>query len=295
MENASRALIMAGGVLIALIIITILLIMYNNITNYEEAKVERTRGEELAKFNMQYLTYNRKNVRGNELITLANKIISHNETRTDAVVINGIGYEPLTLNIILRTKGKSPEKTYEEFRYDTGEANKLFTEENYTESGNSYKLSSIQKTIKGLAKFGVTEDMLDKLATGITKIFFLDTNEYNDGVVTADGESKLKMAIKNFNIICGRKILKSGTDVELDESRGILKGDKDLKMPGYSAYGNIRESVFLYYEYKEFKKARFDCVNASNSNLDGIEYYKDSNGAETRVKSLTFRFTGELD
>ena len=43
MENASKALLMAAGVLIALIIIGALLLMFNNLSNYQETNTQNTR------------------------------------------------------------------------------------------------------------------------------------------------------------------------------------------------------------------------------------------------------------
>ena len=41
MENASKALIMAGGVMIALLIIGSLLLMFNNLSSYQVGSNER--------------------------------------------------------------------------------------------------------------------------------------------------------------------------------------------------------------------------------------------------------------
>ena len=82
MENASKALLMAAGVLIALIIIGALLLMFNNLSNYQETNTQNTRESQIVEFNKQFETYNRKDVRGNELMSLANKVIDYNERKT---------------------------------------------------------------------------------------------------------------------------------------------------------------------------------------------------------------------
>ena len=48
MENASKALLMAAGVLIALIIIGALLLMFNNLSNYQETNTQNTRESQIA-------------------------------------------------------------------------------------------------------------------------------------------------------------------------------------------------------------------------------------------------------
>ena len=64
MENASKALLMAAGVLIALIIIGALLLMFNNLSNYQETNTQNTRESQIVEFNKQFETCNRKDVRG---------------------------------------------------------------------------------------------------------------------------------------------------------------------------------------------------------------------------------------
>ena len=82
MENASKALLMAAGVLIALIIIGALLLMFNNLSNYQETNTQNTRESQIIEFNKQFETYDRNDVRGNELMSLANKVIDYNERKT---------------------------------------------------------------------------------------------------------------------------------------------------------------------------------------------------------------------
>ena len=79
MENASKALIIAGGVLIALIIITMFLIMYNRISNIQKEQEEQTKIEQLATFNAEYEAYDKKLMYGVDVITLINKVVENNK------------------------------------------------------------------------------------------------------------------------------------------------------------------------------------------------------------------------
>ena len=66
MENASKALIMAGSVLIALMIIGALMLMFGNLTSYQETDTQGTRSAQIAEFNQQFETYDRDDVRGSD-------------------------------------------------------------------------------------------------------------------------------------------------------------------------------------------------------------------------------------
>lgn len=79
MENASKALMIAGGVLIALIIITMFLLMFNRISNIEKEQEEQTKTEQLASFNAEYEAYNKKIMYGVDVISLINKVAENNE------------------------------------------------------------------------------------------------------------------------------------------------------------------------------------------------------------------------
>jgi type II secretory pathway pseudopilin PulG len=79
MENASKALLMAGGVLIAVLIIGILLYSFGSMSGYFEEQASQEEIEQLAEFNNQYEAYNRKLLRGTDVVSVLNKAINNNE------------------------------------------------------------------------------------------------------------------------------------------------------------------------------------------------------------------------
>lgn len=99
MENASKALTMAGGILIAILVIGALLLMFNQIGNYERAQTTDKKTSQLAQFNMDFERYTYDNgITGTDLISLANKIIDYN--KKDGVA-NSVNYNiKMSLTII---------------------------------------------------------------------------------------------------------------------------------------------------------------------------------------------------
>ena len=67
MENASRALIMAGSVLLALLIIGLLVFMFNSISGLKQQEANSEQVLKLAEYNKRILTYNRE-LYGPELV-----------------------------------------------------------------------------------------------------------------------------------------------------------------------------------------------------------------------------------
>ena len=58
MENASKALLMAGSILIALMVIGVLVLMFNNLSYYQKSSDENIKQAQIIEFNNQYETFN---------------------------------------------------------------------------------------------------------------------------------------------------------------------------------------------------------------------------------------------
>lgn len=100
MENASKALIMAGGVLISLMVIGLLVLFYNNLSGMQKIKTDSETEQQATEFNKQYDVYAR-DVYGSEILSIANKIADYNKREAD-----NKGYTPIDLEVTF-TKGLS--------------------------------------------------------------------------------------------------------------------------------------------------------------------------------------------
>ncbi len=128
MENASKALIMAGGIFIAILIITLLVFFYNNIVTVQNADEQAEIIEQSTEFNKQYDVYNRNNLYGSEILSLANKMEDYN--RKEAVEK---GYPEMEMEVTINdnvgtyfTRG-----TYSAEQLQTALANLQAKEEEY--------------------------------------------------------------------------------------------------------------------------------------------------------------------
>lgn len=79
MENASQALLMAGGILIALLIISALVIMFANLQTYQSNETSNIKTQQIAEFNGRFVTYEREDLTISDLKSVYNKILSNNE------------------------------------------------------------------------------------------------------------------------------------------------------------------------------------------------------------------------
>ncbi len=78
MENASYALLIAGGILFAILTITLLAAMFNNLSTMQNAKADVERTQELAEWNEQWEAYNGRYLYGTDVLTLINKAEQNN-------------------------------------------------------------------------------------------------------------------------------------------------------------------------------------------------------------------------
>lgn len=84
MENASKALIIAGGILIALLIISLGVYLFRNASSFSESYSERLAQDELNKFNNKFLIY-AKDLTPQEMVTVFNLVYENNKKNEDII------------------------------------------------------------------------------------------------------------------------------------------------------------------------------------------------------------------
>ena len=79
MENATKALLISGGVLIAIIILTVLVKTYSKIGMFQKQQLSKEEAEQIEEFNKDYTKYAGQYVYGTEVITIINKTVDYNK------------------------------------------------------------------------------------------------------------------------------------------------------------------------------------------------------------------------
>lgn len=92
MENATKALIIAGGMVIAMLIVGLLTWGYTQIRALQQENVTEEERQQIVEFNERFEAYNKKVVRGYQMISLANLVYDTNSRYTEEV-----GYTPVTI------------------------------------------------------------------------------------------------------------------------------------------------------------------------------------------------------
>lgn len=78
MENASKALIIAGSILISILVISLLVVFYNDIKDFMGTEHNIDVEEQASEFNKQYDVYYRDNLYGSDVLSIANKVNDYN-------------------------------------------------------------------------------------------------------------------------------------------------------------------------------------------------------------------------
>lgn len=78
MENASQALLIAGGILLAILILSTAVYMMGNVSKWGRAQDAENEAQKIAEWNAEWEAYNKKLLYGAEVLTVVNKANQHN-------------------------------------------------------------------------------------------------------------------------------------------------------------------------------------------------------------------------
>ncbi len=272
MENASKALLIAAGVLITMLIVMLLLFFKGRISEFynEQDKIDDI--ENVAQFNKQFTNYERKKVYGYELISLANMVEDYN-TRHSANGQNDEKYNPITLTISFAGSGNDVKN---KIWYDSeGNLNShLF------QDGKEYKQSITEHEIIITIKKGLNIEevygnaqVASKLAKSIDALIINDKDSYEiEKIAREQGidQNKAIEILKNKAVEDYKRIINNNSNITYSEIENIL-----LR----GGYNGI--SIKKYYEYYQFKRSVFECTEIK---------YDNKEGGTGRVESMTFKF-----
>ena len=280
MENASKAIIMAGSVLLTIAMVSLLIFGWNKFSAYYSSDDDLADIDDLTKFNLQFTNYERDDVHGYELVSLANKVYDYNTRRSNATgnKSNEL-YNPITMTIDFNGMR-------DKFRYssDLPPNQILFTKDTYSNNKeiNDF-IPKIQKATDIEEEFG-GKDKAEKLAKNIGSLILTQQQiDYNSSIMS-ETESKRQALAEYISIVGENNDLgitsdaikpKETSDSDNQNIKTLYKNMTD-KLTKY-------DDVMKYYEYYQFKKGIFKCTK--------LEYDQNTG----RVSTITFTFTGDIE
>lgn len=230
MENATKALLIAAGILLIIMIISAMMIFWDEMAGYFTEKHEVTMLEQLVEFNNKFSNYNGKTIRGNELLSIMNRIIDYNNYQADM-----LGYEPIAITVDL--KGHHGEMKY---RNETGGNTLIINSSIHNDGGtDDSDIKRISETSSRLSSnLGISDVKLQKLSAQI------------DNIVDDDvGDEPSKEDYKKYRAQLLTRIL----GYEVEDSR----------------IDNIKQATYQYYQFTQFKRAMFECKEIKYNEQNG--------------------------
>ena len=114
MENASKALIMAGSILISIMIISLLVLGYNQMSQLEQTRQDAKEADKLAEYMRRFEQFNRT-VYGSEIFSLGNLQVDY----ASFVARIDEGYQPVTITVEIKREIPDSRGYFEPKIYNT--------------------------------------------------------------------------------------------------------------------------------------------------------------------------------
>lgn len=249
MENVTKALLIAAGILFAVLILSLLAMFGGQLSGYYAEQHNSKIIEQDAKFNAQFENYNGQTIRGNEIISIMNKVVNYNTSIADMEK-----YDKVILSIDL--KGYQ-NRANDNFKYSDSDTS-IFQGKM---SANILKNTATSDVnIRDVAN--ISADLINELASaGISNI--------SDAQLQA-----LSADIQNIAIDSNAaQSLQITRNQKLQNILGKNKANS-LNVSQMNTLVNVTKS---YYQYTQFKRAMFKCT--------GVQHNTSQNG---RVIGMTF-------
>lgn len=250
MENATKALLIAGGIFIIMLIITLLVVFRSQLASYMEEKHNEKIVAQVVEVNSKFSEYQGKEIRGNELISIMNRIIDYNNLQASEY-----GYDKISISIDLVNR----DVFLQDVKYSNTGTDSIFDI-----SGNIIKNGNDDSSIKKIANLSsklvadnnsipnINDTKLQRLSANISYIF-----------CSEDNIDDKKTRSQKLTSILGYKVDEDGYIVINNKKKNILQ--------------SVQNATKQYYQLTQFKRAMFTCTE--------IGYNTKDNG---RINSMKF-------
>lgn len=274
MENSTKAIIIAGGMFILIMVITLLVVFGRSLSSYMQGQHDKEIVKQVTEFNNKFANYQGTELRGNELISVLNRVIDYN-----ALEAGEYGYDPVLVEIDLVDRNALDSV----IKFNSTDENFLF-KKNVRKIKNSKDSDDELKTIsqKGttiLSKYSqddanyipkLTDTKLQKLSAEISNIV-----QEQDNSSWLDGYDGDRIAV--YNRTRAKKLTSIlGYEVSAEGKIKVDGIEKDI-IPA------VKNATCEYYQYTQFKRIMFKCTS--------IEYSQDTG----RINKMSFEVKTTTD
>ena len=254
MENANKALIMAGGMLITVLVISLLVLFYNQIKGFKSATLD-TSSEQA--FNASFEAFNRNGVYGSELFSLAYKVVDYNYNQYETK-----GYTPITLEVQMKQTYSMSSKMVN--AAGTNVANP--SEPNYFVTSQVYTSDQFQKVGDHFDKSHAI-DTKKQITYQISRLEndVIRQNKYCEDMLGKKASELVGLRTVEWNKFCEQYKDKYFKYNRLKNSADNYLAAKTECVDPYTELKALEQQV---------KQAQFDCIKIDYGDTGRIEYIK---------------------
>lgn len=270
MENASKALEMAAGVLLGVLIMSLIAYFLTNLGSWPEQEENKKESEQTAKFNLEFEIYDKKGMYGTDVISCMSKAINNNEKYYEGgSFLSGQRYgETYWVNVYLKLNSDLEEQI--EVYHMSSEEDGIYRQElQYGTECEDYTLGQIglvfNETDKGkkYTKFNKNSVLKREshLLTGEGFINISDIKKDGDLEYNASLYAKKDGAVDTHGTETPLQVL---VDTCSSNMRQIVTNESDVKKE-LEAWSSVEWKTALY----DFKTRKFKCTKIKYSEITG--------------------------
>jgi len=151
MENASKALLIAGSMLITIVVVTLIVTVWNNMRELPKTQEQIQEAKELAVFNKKYESYAKNGIKGSDVMTVINMADSHNAKNSE---------NKIDVKIKIKEEIQAQIIHYKDTNND-GKVEKESTKTGITISAKEYSLITNKEDIEKIVKMSLVVSQND--------------------------------------------------------------------------------------------------------------------------------------
>ncbi len=231
MENASKALIMAGSILISIMVISLLVLGYNQMSQLEQTRQDTEEADKLSEYMRRFEQFNRE-VYGSELLSLGNLQQDY------AAFVDRIdeGYEPVEVTVEI-TKEIPDSRGY----FETG----------------TYTIQELSRQ---------QDDIEDDIA-----VYEVQNSDYNNRSVRFYSQKSYREIAMDFGYEDENQIPSDVADYDIEEYVREHQNQPGTRGSAFlRCVEDISDYVDLRSIYNDFRTGkRFKCIYVENSDANG--------------------------
>ena len=257
MENSADALQLAFGVVIAVLLLSLLVYVFNNISSLENTKRDQEVAQQTSEFNKKFLAFDKTSMYATDVISILGLAISNNKIQNQAVTSNPKGNYEETVDYSINIEIEIKEKI------QSREITTAYIEEKDSSTGE-FKRKLLDSNDRRLpASMNRSNPASPKLTT------ILNTGTYSLDIYKKNSRGEYEVDSS------GNKIVNEEAEKVYDALEGIAVSSGGYVKTETKRNGRvIIEKEIDDYGLKDFKKIIYKCSEVKYDGSGKVNYMK---------------------